>query len=153
MTILAATDFSPCSLTAVRLAATMARRRQTALTLLHTVEPVPVDAMAAPLIGSWEAELAKTAEESLEAQASEFRKSGLVVHVQVQIGSAVRSILDSAATSRPELIVIGTHGRRGVCALASRQLRRGGGARLDLPGPRHGRGLGRDSIAGTGALH
>ena len=117
MTILAATDFSPCSLTAVRLAATMARRRQSELTLLHTVEPVPVDPMAAPLIGGWEAELAKTAEKALEAQASELRKSGLVVHVEVRIGSAVRSILDSAATSRPELIVIGTHGRRGVVRL------------------------------------
>jgi nucleotide-binding universal stress UspA family protein len=117
MTILAATDFSPCSQTAVRLAATMARRRRSELTLLHTVEPVPVDPMAAPLISGWEAALAKTAEEALEAQASELRKSGLVVHVEVQIGSAVQSILDSAATSKPELIVIGTHGRRGAARL------------------------------------
>jgi nucleotide-binding universal stress UspA family protein len=117
MTILAATDFSPCSLTAVRLAVAMARRHGAELTLLHTVEPVPVDPMAAPLIGGWEAELAKNAEEALEAQAVELRKSGLVVHVEVQIGSAVQRILDSAAASKPELIVIGTHGRRGAARL------------------------------------
>src|SRR5579862_6754359 len=117
MNIVAATDFSPCSMTAVRLAVTMARRRQAALTRLHTGEPLRVDVMAAPLIGGWEAEMAKAAEEELEARASELRKSGLVVDVQVQLGSAVQSILDSAKASHAELIVIGTHGRRGAARL------------------------------------
>lgn len=49
-TILCATDFSPCSRTATRLAAALARRHGEGLLLLYALEPVSLDAVS----GSWE---------------------------------------------------------------------------------------------------
>jgi nucleotide-binding universal stress UspA family protein len=148
MTILAATDFSPCSLTATRLAVAMARRRHAPVILLHTIEPLAVDPLAAPLSGEWEAAMVTAAEEALKSQEDDLRKSGLVVDVQVQVGTAAGSILEAAAAAKAELIVLGTHGRRGPARLP-RQLRRGGGPLRRVPRARHGRQRVRARSAGT----
>ena len=117
MTILAATDFSPCSLTATRLAVAMARRRHAPLVLFHTIEPFIVDPAAAPLSGEWDVALTTVAEQVLAKQADDLRKAGLDVEVQVQIGSPASGILEAARQLNPELIVLGTHGRRGPARL------------------------------------
>ena len=117
MTILAATDFSPCSITATRLAAAMARRRGVPLLLVNTIEPFPVDPVAAPVSGAWEGEMATAAQQALTNQADELRKSGLTIEVQVLFGSASGSILRAASDAKAELIVLGTHGRRGAARL------------------------------------
>jgi len=113
MSILAATDFSPCSLTAIRLAVALARRRGVPLILLHTIEPFIVDPAAVPISGEWDAAMTAAAEQALAQQAESLRKTGIQVEVQVQFGSPARSILAAARTAKPELIVLGTHGRRG----------------------------------------
>lgn len=117
MTILAATDLSPCSMTATRLAAALARRRRVPLVLLHTIDSLIVDPAIAPLGGQWDAEMAAAAEKALEAQADELRRSGLDVSFQIQFGAPARRILEAARDTRPELIVVGTHGRRGPARL------------------------------------
>jgi nucleotide-binding universal stress UspA family protein len=117
MTILAATDFSPCSLTAVRLAAAMARRRGGSLVLVHSIEPLPVDPIAMPLGGQWEAAIVTSAEQALAIQVDDLRKSGLTVKAQVQFGSPAGNILEAARETKPELIVLGTHGRQGTARL------------------------------------
>jgi universal stress protein A len=95
----------------------MARRRHAPVILLHTIEPLAVDPLAAPLSGEWEAAMVTAAEEALKSQADDLRKSGLVVDVQVQVGTAAGSILEAAAAAKAELIVLGTHGRRGPARL------------------------------------
>jgi nucleotide-binding universal stress UspA family protein len=117
MTILAATDFSPCSVAATRLAAAMARRRHVPLVLFHTFEAFIVDPAAAPLSGEWDAAVRTATEQALAKQADDLRKVGIDVDVQVQMGSPARSILEVARQTKPELIVLGTHGRRGAARL------------------------------------
>ncbi|HET6150814.1 MAG TPA: universal stress protein [Polyangia bacterium] len=117
MSILVATDFSPCSFTATRLAVALARRRRASLVLLHTVEPFVVDPAAAPLIGEWDAAMITAAEQALAQQAEDLRKTGIDVEVRVQPGWPGRTILENARALKPELIVLGTHGRRGAARL------------------------------------
>ena len=117
MTIVVATDFSPCSQTATRLAAALARRQRAGLVLVNVIEPLPVDPAAPPVGGAWEAEVANAAKQWLDGLAQEFRKQGLTVEVQVQFGSAAQAILAAAAAAKADLIVVGTHGRRGAARL------------------------------------
>jgi nucleotide-binding universal stress UspA family protein len=112
--IVAATDLSAPSLTAVRLAAAMARRRRTSLILLHAFEPRAVDLALVPIPGNWELEMLATAERALEADAKELRAGSLEVEVKVERSAAPRAILDVARDVGAALIVLGTHGRRGA---------------------------------------
>ncbi|HVZ72915.1 MAG TPA: universal stress protein [Polyangia bacterium] len=117
MTIVAATDFSSCSLTAVRLAAIMARRKSASLLLLTVVEPVAVDPLSAPLSEGWDGARLTAAEQALDEEASALRKTGLDVRTTVLLGAPAASVLEVAREERAELVVVGTHGRRGAARL------------------------------------
>jgi nucleotide-binding universal stress UspA family protein len=117
MTIAVATDFSPCSQAATRLAGALARRQKATLLLVHVIEPFPGDTVIAPMGGAWEAEFAASAENLLRATAQELRDTGLTVEVQVRFGTAAQGILDAAAAAKADLIAVGTHGRRGAARL------------------------------------
>ncbi len=117
MTILVATDFSPCSITATRLAVALARRQRVPLTLFHCIEPLVVDPAATPVNAEWSATITTAAERALEQQADDLRKSGIEVEAKVRVGSAAGAILGFAHELKPELIVMGTHGRRGAARL------------------------------------
>jgi nucleotide-binding universal stress UspA family protein len=114
MSILVATDFSPCSRAAVRLAAAIARRRGVPLVLVHAVEPPSVDLFAIPAgSAGWQADLISAAEVALARDASDIRQTGIAAEGRVLLGPAGSVILDSARDNAAELIVVGTHGRRG----------------------------------------
>ena len=117
-TILAATDFSGCSRTAVRLAAAVARRQGAALLLLHAVESPLLD-LPAIAIGTtaWERELLAAAELELARLASELRQSEIAVETRAVVGSPARLTLDIARQVGADLIVTGTHGRKGAAHL------------------------------------
>ncbi len=117
MTILAATDFSPCSVTAVRLAVALARRQRVPLALFHCLEPLVVDPAATPVNAEWSAAIVTAAEQALKQQAEDIRKLGIEVQAEVRVGAAARAILEFARKCKPELIVMGTHGRRGAARL------------------------------------
>lgn len=113
--VLCATDFSPSSRIAIRLAASLARRRGEALRLFHAVEPLGVDPSVAMVANAaWEAEMLTTAQEQLEAIARELRAGGLAVDVGVAQGHAAGVILEAARTAETSLIVVGSHGRTGA---------------------------------------
>ena len=115
MSILVATDFSPCSRTAIRLAAALAHRRGVPLCLVHAVAPLVAD-YPPQLIAStgWETEALTTAEVALALEASELRQRGISVTTRVSLGSPSSVVLDTARELGPELLVIGTHGRKGA---------------------------------------
>jgi nucleotide-binding universal stress UspA family protein len=117
MTILAATDFSPCSATARRLAVALARRQRVPLTLFHCIEPLVVDPAATPINAEWGAAITTAAERALEQQADELRRFGIEVVAEVRVGSSAGAILEFARQTKPDLIVMGTHGRRGPARL------------------------------------
>jgi nucleotide-binding universal stress UspA family protein len=117
MTILVATDFSPCSKTAARLALAMARRTGGSLVVLHTIEPLPIDLSGLALAPGWEQEMLAAGEAALASEAESLRKSGITVDTQIHFGSASSVILEAARKLHPGLVVLGTHGRRGTARL------------------------------------
>jgi nucleotide-binding universal stress UspA family protein len=113
MTILCATDFSPCSDAAVRLATAMARRRGARLVLLHTIEtPASPEVVVGPSDLDWHSLAA--AEAALGRQAGDLGKAGLDVEVRVLFGDPSLHIVETARELDAELVVVGTHGRKGV---------------------------------------
>ena len=116
MSILVATDLSPCSRSAVQLAAALALRSKESLVLLHAIEPISIDLLGVPLVG-WEQEMLAAGNRALASEAGSARASGITVETEVRLGSASVVILDVARKLRPSLIVLGTHGRRGVARL------------------------------------
>ena len=118
MTILCATDFSPPSRVATRLAASLARRRGETLRLVHALEPMGVDPAGAMVANAaWEAEMVTTAQQQLEVLAQELRSTGLRVDVCVAQGHAAGVILETARAQETSLIVVGSHGRKGAARL------------------------------------
>jgi nucleotide-binding universal stress UspA family protein len=115
MTILCATDFSPCSLAATDLAATLARRFGDKLLLLHVVEPIPIPPEAPPGAEVWTQGMMQAAELSTSRAAREL--SGLTVETRILMGGAGTLILDTARDCEARFVVLGTHGRKGTAHL------------------------------------
>ena len=117
MTIVCATDFSPSSRTATRLAAAMARRRGDRILLVHVFEPPPVDYPGAPIGSGWERELLDAAEAGIAREAAAIGARGLTVETRILVGEAASAVLEVAGPPDTSLIVVGTHGRKGPAHL------------------------------------
>ncbi|NOX60593.1 MAG: universal stress protein [Chloroflexi bacterium] len=109
--ILFATDGSAPAERAADFAASLARRYNAKLTVLHAFHPVPT------ILGEpeYSRKLYKTlneAEDLVEDVAARLREQG-VEHVETTTveGRAVPAILDVANTRKPDLIVLGARGR------------------------------------------
>jgi nucleotide-binding universal stress UspA family protein len=118
-TILCATDFSPCSRTATRLAAALGRRRGEGLLLLYALEPVPLDAVSGFVgeMAGWQQELIASAQTELDREAVEIRRTGIAVETRVVPGSARAVVVEAARAQGISLVVMGTHGRKGAAHL------------------------------------
>ncbi len=114
MSILVATDFSPCSRAAVRLATAVARQRGTSLFLVHAIEPPPIDIVTVPAVSvDWERHLLAAAEVAIAHDASDIRQAGVAAECRAFVGAPSNVILETAQEQRADLIVLGTHGRKG----------------------------------------
>jgi nucleotide-binding universal stress UspA family protein len=112
--ILVPVDFSDCSLDALGYAAVVAQQAKASLMLVHVLEPVSY---------GLDFTLSQSEARHVEAEAWTKRLKELVSshqHSTMQVESLLRggvpadSILDSAQTLPCDLIVMGTHGRRGI---------------------------------------
>jgi nucleotide-binding universal stress UspA family protein len=145
--VLCATDFSAFSGDAVLHAREYARRHEAELTLLHVHPPmVPMAAEAAyppaalPLEGP-ERERLLT---ELEASAAPARAAGVKVEPVLVEGDAATEILKQAAAKAADLVVMGTHGRRGfdrfiLGSVANRVVHHARCPVLTVPRPPEGR--------------
>lgn len=113
-------DFSPCAMRAERLAADLAEFHQAELLLLHVTLVPGVDpetplglsemAEAAPLSRHWTSE----PKARLEHIAATLRARGLSVETEALVGPLAATILAQAEEYQSDVIVMGTHGRRGI---------------------------------------
>ncbi len=62
----------------------------------------------------WETEALEAAEVALASDASELRQEGVSVTTRVSLGGPASVILEAARELGPDLLVIGTHGRKGA---------------------------------------
>jgi nucleotide-binding universal stress UspA family protein len=112
--IFLATDFSECSAEALRIATELAIQFGSQLTLLHVWE-LPsygyMDAIALP------AELVDQVTRAAEARMSEtiatVRDRCPNTRSIVKMGNVTSELLKTIEDERPDLVVLGTHGRRG----------------------------------------
>lgn len=112
--ILVPVDFSDCSLDALGYAAVVAQQARASLMLLHVLEPVSYGLDFT--LGQSKARHAdaETWTKRLEELVSSHQHPTMQVESRLRGGFPADSILDSAQTMPCDLIVMGTHGRRGI---------------------------------------
>jgi nucleotide-binding universal stress UspA family protein len=117
--ILVAVDESPQSAAAVDLAVSLAKALGSSLTLLHAIDPAAIasaaeDGGAAAAVQIELDELREAGEELLEGMSERAAAAGLRAASVLRDGPPAATILDAARRAGCDLIVLGTHGRRGV---------------------------------------
>lgn len=109
-----AVDFADESRLALQEAASIARRSEGELTLVHVFSPPPVGE-AVVVRADLDVALHDEAEARIEAWREEAgRGSGRPARAVVLSGTPAEDIVRFARERRCDLIVVGTHGRRGV---------------------------------------
>lgn len=113
--VLCAVDFSPASSEVLRAAMTVAAREQAALTVLHVLDPLLVQAAR---IEYEQGVMEKSTDQDLlgliEEVAPGFGIAPATIGRRLRIGAPDREILAEAAENPATLLVIGTHGFSGV---------------------------------------
>lgn len=112
-TILVPVDFSETSRTAVRRARALAQAEGAQLRLLHACPP-PHDDLDARLAEQLTAELRRDAKLRLTAFAGAFDDGEVPVSTLFDEADPARAIRDAAEEEDVALVVMGSHGRRGV---------------------------------------
>lgn len=112
--ILIPTDFSPSSAAAIELAINMATQFDAELTLLHVWE-LPVYPYMELMMSSAEITNAveKAATECLETKLKEVRSRLPRAKSLLKMGIPWQQIVDISKESKADLLIMGTHGRRG----------------------------------------
>ena len=115
MKILMGVDDSEFSQVVLQATVKQFRTEDTEVQVLHVLQPI---APAAPeMAAGYAPELAvqkKPASELVERVAKELVNAGFKVKAAVEIGDIRETIIDSAAAWSADLIVVGSHGRRGI---------------------------------------
>ena len=110
--ILVPVDFSDCSLEALEYAIVVAQQAKASLMLLHVLEPVSYG-LDFTLNESHRSE-SSTWTKRLEELISSHQHTHVPMEFRLRGGLPPDSILDCAQTLSCDLIVMGTHGRRGI---------------------------------------
>lgn len=113
--LLVPTDFSECSRRAIAVAIDLAKQYRSSLVLLHTWE-VPVygyggmELAALDMLTPFE----RAARQELDVLLAEVKAQVPQTTAILTRGLAWREILDAIETTKPDLVVLGTHGRHGL---------------------------------------
>ena len=115
MKILMGVDDSKYSEDVMQTIVTQFRSEHTEVRVLHVLQPsAPAPPQMAPGYAPELDDQKKPALALVERIASELRSAGFTVDTAVEVGDIRERILDSAAEWGADLIVVGSHGRRGV---------------------------------------
>ena len=148
--ILVPVDFSDCSLDALEYAVVVAQQAKASLMLLHVLEPVSYGLdFSFVHIGTREQERERWTKR-MEELISSHQHSHVPMESRLRGGTPADSILDSAQTLPCDLIVMGTHGRRGIShtvsgSIAEAVLRKARCPVLAVRSPKFGPGHSRES--------
>jgi nucleotide-binding universal stress UspA family protein len=112
--ILVPTDFSGCSQEAVRYAIVVAGQAKASIELLHVLEPASYSIDFTMEHREERETHRKRAADKLDALAETLSREGIAVKMELRGGVPADMILDVAQRSSSDLIVMGTHGRRGL---------------------------------------
>ena len=115
-TILVPTDFSVAAETALDHALALAAKLGAKVYVLHTYELPIVGFPDGALVASAEiaSRIVNGAQEALNACIAKRKESGVVIEPLLSQGDAREVILATARDVSADLVVMGTHGRRGI---------------------------------------
>jgi len=115
MKILVGIDDSKSSVDVVRAIATQFRTENTEIRVLHVLQPIaPAPPQMAPGYAPELEDQKEPARKLVERIAKELRSAGFEVDTAVEVGDIRERIIDRAAEWRADLIVVGSHGQRGI---------------------------------------
>jgi nucleotide-binding universal stress UspA family protein len=113
--ILVPSDFGECAEQALEIAIALATKLDAKLTLLHVCElPVSAYAMYAQGLYFPMDELEQAAKKALDEAAKRLRERMPNADAVLASGTAVEQILGTLKEKGADLVVMGTHGRRGI---------------------------------------
>lgn len=117
--ILVATDFGDCSITALAYGRALARQFGARLHVLHVIEPFSMDSVAfgtfAAPVGAVEAQLEAAARKTLNDIVTDDDRRDLNAVVSLRaVDTPAHAIVEYSRDEAIDLIVVGTHGRKGV---------------------------------------
>ncbi|MGA7795328.1 MAG: universal stress protein [Candidatus Acidiferrales bacterium] len=119
MKILLAIDDSKFSEAAIEAVIRQATSQETEIRVLHVIEPIPIypDGKAwgyGPEASQVLKEQRKEAEELVARAGQTLREKNFKVMTAIEEGNPKEVIIDSAAEWHADLIVVGSHGRKGL---------------------------------------
>jgi nucleotide-binding universal stress UspA family protein len=112
--ILVPVDFSDCSLDALEYAVLVAQRAKAAVKLLHVLEPVSYGLDFTLLHVTKREQMREAVNGRLSALVSALTSAQVTSEFLVRGGLPADSILETARAQPADMIVMGTHGRRGL---------------------------------------
>ena len=115
MKILIGIDYSKVSGDVLLAVVAQFRTEHTEVRVLHVLQPIaPAPPQMAPGYAPELEDQKKPARELVERIAKELRSAGFKVDAAVEVGDIRERIIDSAAEWGADLIVVGSHGQRGI---------------------------------------
>ncbi len=119
--IVFASDFSSVSKRALGEALTLTKALDARLTLIHVVAPfappVPAQYLDPVTMDRLDEQARQWARDQMTKLVATARKAGVTAAATVQEGDPVGRIVGLARATRADLVVVGTHGRRGLSKL------------------------------------
>jgi universal stress protein A len=118
--ILVAVDYSDCAFNALEIAADLARSQHAAFDIVNVIDPVQAVPPAVDPYGGmlpWFGALNENAIKLLSDYSEEMEATGLTVKSTVLDGPPAATIAEFARKISADLIVIGSHGRKGLSRL------------------------------------
>jgi nucleotide-binding universal stress UspA family protein len=115
--ILVATDFTDSSKPAFEEAIELAQRNGSELLIGHAYQPpimTQADAVAPGVYDEWDRNLRFGVEQKLQELVNDAKKNGILAKPLVLTGAPNEAIVDAAKENKADLVVMGTHGRKGV---------------------------------------
>jgi nucleotide-binding universal stress UspA family protein len=112
--ILVPVDFSSYSQSTIDYASMIAERFDATLILLHVIESLPYSVTDTFKVIEHRSSLQTLANSLLQNLSDGLRARKLAVKTRLVWGTASREILSEAHREKPDLIVMGTHGRTGL---------------------------------------
>jgi nucleotide-binding universal stress UspA family protein len=114
-TILCPVDFFGASDTAVRYATGLARTYDAKIHLLHAVEPIISTDYDYPLnVNAVIKSMKQSSDREMKKLVAKVKESRVVVEGKVRFGNVHDQIMRAIAVLKPDLVVMGTHGHRGL---------------------------------------
>jgi nucleotide-binding universal stress UspA family protein len=108
-TILVPVDFSPTSLNALRYAVELAKARSANVEVLHAY-PIPMGTPDMPVEMILTEEIMADARGRMDALVDDLKSEKVAVNTRLVAGSAAAEIVYLVEQSKPDLVVMGTHG-------------------------------------------